>query len=64
MNSRIERFDSFAAADEAEAAYYASLTPEQRLEVLFELIASFQESQGEDSRGFERVYRLDELSRS
>ena len=64
MDSQIQRFDSLAQADEAEADYYAGLTPTERLEILFELIATYQENNGEDSQGFERVYRVVELERS
>ena len=58
------KFETLSEADSAEIAYYASLTPEERLNVLFELIRMYGSSQGEDSERFERVYRVDELSRS
>jgi hypothetical protein len=61
MDTTIRRFDSLTEADEAELDYYAGLTPEERLTILFELIAAYQDGSGEDSAGFERVYRIDEL---
>jgi hypothetical protein len=61
VDSTIRRFDSPGEADDAEIEYYAHLTPLERLELLFELIASFQKTHSEDSAGFERVYRIDEL---
>ena len=64
MDSTIQRFDSLSEADQAESDYYARLTPEQRLEILFELIATHQDSIGEDSQRLERVYRVAELERS
>ena len=63
MDSTIQRFDSLSEADEAEAEYYARLTPEQRLEILFELIAMHTDSIDEDSQRLERVYRVTELER-
>jgi hypothetical protein len=35
----IRVFRSFAEADQAEIDFYHSLTPQQRLEILFELVA-------------------------
>ena len=34
----IQWFDSFEEADEADRAYYRSLTPEERLDILIQLI--------------------------
>ena len=34
------KFRSFAEADQADFDYYQSLTPEQRLKILFEIIAN------------------------
>ena len=64
MDWTIRTFDNLTEADSAETAYYASLTPEERLNILFDLIAMYRSSEGEDSERFERVYRVDELSRS
>lgn len=36
---RVAKFSSFAEADKADNAYYLSLTPEQRLAILFQLRA-------------------------
>ncbi|PYS42877.1 MAG: hypothetical protein DMG14_02580 [Acidobacteria bacterium] len=58
----IRRFDSLAEADEADHQYYASLTPEERLDILLELIDAYRSSYGEAAERFERVYRIDELS--
>ena len=64
MDLTIRRFETLTEADSAEAEYYASLTPEERLNILLDLIAMYRSNQGEDSERFERVYRVDELSRS
>ncbi len=62
MERVIRVFDDFAAADEADRWEYASLTPEQRLEILLDLVARYRESFGEAGEGFERVFRVVELS--
>jgi len=63
MDRTIRRFESLQEADDADMEYYASLTPEERLNILLELIESGRSNLGEDSERFERVYRVDELSR-
>jgi hypothetical protein len=55
-------FDSQAAADRADREYYASLTPNQRLVILLDLIATHREALGETAERFERVHRVAELS--
>jgi hypothetical protein len=52
-------FRSFAEADKADAAYYRSLTPIQRLEILFELIAGAHPDEIEQRS--KRVYRVAKL---
>jgi hypothetical protein len=56
-------FSSFDAAERADDEFYASLTPQQRLDILLDMIAAYRESTGEASEGFARVYRVVELSR-
>ena len=63
MERIVRRFDSHAEADAADRAYYLSLTPQQRLEILFELVRLYREEHGCSER-LERVYRIVELSRS
>ena len=63
MDFSMRRFETLSEADSAEAEYYASLTPEERLNILLELIEMYRSNQGEDSERLERVYRVDELSR-
>lgn len=53
----------FAAADDSNCDYYASLKPEERLEILLELNQRYLESQGETTEGFARVYTINELPR-
>jgi hypothetical protein len=56
-------FQSFEAAERADDEYYAALAPEERLEILLDLVAAFRESTGEASERLERVCRVTELSR-
>ena len=59
----VRKFDSHQEADAADRAYYRSLTPQQRLEILFELVRRYREEHGCSER-LERVYRIVELSQS
>ena len=63
MDPAIRRYDSLADADAADAEYYASLTPQERLDILFELIEMYRSTYGEDAERLERVCRVDELER-
>ena len=56
-------FRTFEDADRADDAYYAALKPQERLEILLDLVAAYRESTGEASARFERVCRVTELSR-
>jgi hypothetical protein len=58
----VRTFDSFDAADRAEAEQYAALSPGERLDILLDLITRYRESLGEAAEGFERVHRIVELS--
>jgi hypothetical protein len=63
MERSIQIFDSHAEADEADRAYYASLTPQERLDLLLEMVKQYREGFGEAGERLERVCRIDELSR-
>jgi len=55
-------FHSFAESEEANRRYYQSLIPEQRMDILLNLI---QQAQGDEAeQGFERVYRIVKLQES
>lgn len=64
MDPVVAVFDSFEDADRADVEYYAALRPEERLEILFDLIARHRESLGEAAQRFERVHRVIELAQS
>ena len=63
MESQIATFSTFEEADEADARYYASLSGQERLEIVVELASRYWGAQIEDSGRLARVYRVDELSR-
>jgi len=56
-------FRSFDEAELADDDYYASLTPEERLDILLAMIERYRSSLGETAERFERVHRVVELSR-
>lgn len=64
MEKVLRVFNSFESADEADDEYYASLTPQQRVDLLLDMIAAYRESTGETSERLERVYRVVRLSES
>lgn len=61
MEKKIQKFSSFEEAEKAEREYYRSLTPQQRIEILLELIARYR-SNDESSERLERVYRIAKLA--
>jgi hypothetical protein len=55
------KFHSFAEADKADFEYYHSLTPEQRLDILGELIARAQpDKTGQRIEKVSRIIKLQE----
>lgn len=64
MEKTIQVYNSFEEADEAEIAYYASLSPNERVDLLLDIIAAYREAQGEAASRFERVYRIVDLAQS
>ena len=62
MERVLRSFNQFAEAEEADWKYYASLSPQERLNIMLEIVAQTLESLGETTKGLERVYRVIELS--
>ena len=56
-------FKSFEEADRADKAYYLSLTPQQRLEIVTQLRALLYGPDDDSAPRLERVYRIVELPR-
>lgn len=59
----LQIFTSFDAADRADVEYYHSLTPQERMAILLELVQRYRESFGEAGQRLERVHRVVELER-
>ena len=57
MQPVVQKFSSHAAAAAADRAYYHSLTPQQRLDILLDLIAS-QRGPDEASQRLARVCQI------
>ena len=62
MERRVRRYSSFEEEEKATREYYLSLTPQERLDILLELIDQSRDANDEASQGFERVYRITQLS--
>ena len=61
MERKLEVFGSHEAADVADRAYYASLSPQARLDLQLELIRRQREALGEAGGRLERVCRVAQL---
>jgi|CXWL01.1.fsa_nt_gi hypothetical protein len=64
MERVLQVFASHEEAEKADRAFYASLTPNQRVDLLLDLVARERESMGEAGERLERVSRVVELERS
>jgi len=64
MEKKWERFESFADAQKAEDAYYSSLSPNERVEILLDLVARYGEMYGGSTERFERVFRVAHIKES
>lgn len=62
MERILNVFHSFDDADRADDEYYARLSPQQRLDLLLELIERHRRSLGNAAERFERVTRVVTLS--
>ncbi len=61
MQKTIRIFKSHAEAEAADIEYYRSLTPQERLEILCELVARYDEGFDESERRLQRVGRITSL---
>jgi len=59
----VRKYSSFEEADAADRAYYAQLTPAERLNILLEIIQRYRESI-HAPEGVARVYRIVKFGRS
>lgn len=60
INRKIQVFDTFAKADEADYAWYRELSGNEKLAMMLEIMAPAYEA----APRFERVYRVIEIPRS
>ena len=63
MKRVIQKFRTFQEADDATREYYRRLSPEERLEILFQLRAMAHKETDAPSGGLARVYRIAQLKR-
>ena len=63
MERVAQMFGSFEDAEMADDRFYADLKPEERLDILLELIERHRSALGETASRLERVHRIVELSR-
>jgi hypothetical protein len=63
MEKVVRVFNSFEEAEAADREYYRNLTPEQRLRVLFSIVATDEADKDGTQKGFQRVYRIIEHRR-
>jgi hypothetical protein len=64
MDKVLRAFRSFEEAERTDEQYYGSLTPQERVDLLLDLIAKHRKSLGEAAERFERGCRVVELSQS
>ncbi len=64
MEVVVHKFGSWKEAEEADLRFYRSLSGQQRLDLLLELIQQGNSLTDEASKGFKRVYRIVKLSQS
>jgi hypothetical protein len=58
----VQLFRRFEDADSADDRFYASLTQQERLDMLLELVERHRSALGEAAERFERVHCIAELS--
>jgi hypothetical protein len=62
MERVVRKFASHVEADEADREYYLSLTPQQRMDIMLELVRRYQEGFGNEvAKGLQRIYCIRRL---
>ena len=64
MELRVAKFRTHDEAEKANLAYYRSLTPEKRLEILFQLREFHHKDGDASSQRMARVCRITQLQQS
>jgi hypothetical protein len=63
MERVIAKFRTFREADDATREYYRRLSPQQRIEMVFQLRSAWHKESDAASGRLARVYRIAELKR-
>jgi hypothetical protein len=63
MRLVVAKFRTFSEANAATQEYYRKLSPEERLEILFQLRAEVHKESDAPSARLARVYRIAQLKR-
>jgi hypothetical protein len=58
MQRVVKKFESWKRSEEADRAYYRSLTPEQRLDILLDLIARYRDGLEDEDETAQRLARV------
>ena len=64
MEKVVQRFSGFSEAERAERAYFARMTPQERLRVLDEILTRGREPGYDPKQRLARVYRIVKFPRS
>ncbi|MFH1417977.1 MAG: hypothetical protein ABII12_06800 [Planctomycetota bacterium] len=64
MEKVVQRFNSFQESDRADRRYYMSLDPQERLDILLDLLMIGHARYAEDAGVFKKVYRIVKLGES
>lgn len=62
MERTVAKFSSHQQAEQATLEYYRRMSPQQRLDILLDLIESSRKEGDAAAERFERVYRIAKLS--
>lgn len=62
MDRTVAKYASHEEADKATREYYRSLTPQQRVDILLELIEQARPQNDASNERLERVYRIVKFS--
>lgn len=64
MERVFKKFESFEDADRADDEYYSQLSPDQRVDILLELVSNYRSLYDGTTEGFARVFRVVNLKES
>jgi len=62
LDRTVAKFSSHEEAAQADREYYLRLTPQQRVDLVIEMMENFRKEGDAATERFERVYRIVKLS--